>query len=389
MYNVYITIYLKSGDIMTDRETAEIRRRYKTDKNNITHVAGCLVTQTHEIASEFDVPVASMTEDETDAVFGALKRVLSNVGRNFVDVAFPASEVPNGDVYKMLDALRASGCKDETARRALFEKIASCVESDEGYVVLLVHENYDVFRFGADGERIEESTDTFPYILCAVCPLKSGKPVLTFSTGENVFVNSTLKSVVTAPTLGFMYPAFNERKADIYTLGYYARDIKDNHAEFAATVFGAQTPMPAAEQKQTFGAVLSESVSDALDLDVVSTVHSGIAELIEEHKQSKERDPLTISNGTVKRILRDGGVDEEHVEAFGKKFDEDFGKGAELRPKNIVDPKKFELKTPDVSIKVSPEKKDLVETRVIDGVKFILVRADGGVELNGVNIEIK
>ena len=87
--------------------------------------------------------------------------------------------------------------------------------------------------------------------------------------------------------------------------------------------------------------------------------------------------------------MRDGGVDEEHVEAFGKKSDEDFGKGAELRPKNIVDPKKFELKTPDVSIKVSPEKKDLVETRVIDGVKFILVRADGGVELNGVNIEIK
>ena len=147
--------------------------------------------------------------------------------------------------------------------------------------------------------------------------------------------------------------------------------------------------MPAAEQRQTFGAVLSESVSEALDLDVVSTVHSGIAELIEEHKQSKERDPLTISKGTVKRILRDGGVDEEHVEAFGKKFDEDFGKGAELHPKNIVDPKKFELKTPDVSIKVSPEKKDLVETRVIDGVKFILVRADGGVELNGVNIEIK
>ena len=374
---------------MTDRETAEIRRRYKPDKNNVTRISGCMVTQTREIASEFDVPVAAMTEDETEAVFGVFRRTLSNTGRNFVDVSFPASEVPNGDVYKMLDALRASGGKDETARRALFEKIASCVESDEGYVVMLVHENYDVFRFGADGEKTEDSTDTFPYILCAVCPLKSGRPVLTFSTGENVFVNTALKSIVTAPTLGFMYPAFNDRKADIYTLGYYSRDIKDNHAEFAATVFGAQTPMPAAEQKQTFGAVLSESVSDALDLDVVSNVHSGIAELIEEHKQSKERDPLTISKGTVKRILRDGGVDEEHVEAFGKKFDEDFGKGAELRPKNIVDPKKFELKTPDVSIKVSPEKKDLVETRVIDGVKFILVRADGGVELNGVNIEIK
>lgn len=373
---------------MTDRETAEIRRRYKNDKNNITHIAGCLVTQTHEIASEFDVPVATMTEDETEAVFGTLKKVLSNVGRNFVDISFPASEIPNGEIYKMLDALRSSGCKDEAARHALFEKIAACVETDEGCVVMLAHENYDVFRFGSDGEKLEDSTDTFPYILCAVCPLKSGKPVLTFSAGNSVFVNSTLKSIVTSPTLGFMYPAFNDRKADIYTVGYYARDIKDNHAEFAATVFGAETPMPAAEQKQTFGAVLSESVSDALNLDVVSTVHSGLAELIEEHKQNRDRDPLTISKGTVKRILRDGGVDEERVEAFGKKFDEDFGKGAELRPKNIVDTKKFELKTPDVSIKVSPEKKDLVETRVIDGVKFILVRADGGVELNGVNIEI-
>ena len=81
---------------MTDRETAEIRRRYKNDKNNITHIAGCTVTQSREIASEFDIPVAAMTEDESEAVFGALRRVLTNVGRNLVDVAFPASEIPDG-----------------------------------------------------------------------------------------------------------------------------------------------------------------------------------------------------------------------------------------------------------------------------------------------------
>ena len=48
---------------MTDRETAEIRRRYKNDKNNITHIAGCTVTQSREIASEFDIPVAAMLAD--------------------------------------------------------------------------------------------------------------------------------------------------------------------------------------------------------------------------------------------------------------------------------------------------------------------------------------
>ena len=50
---------------------------------------------------------------------------------------------------------------------------------------------------------------------------------------------------------------------------------------------------------------------------------------------------------------------------------------------------KFELKTPDVVIKVNPARTDLVETRVIDGVRYVLVRADGGVEVNGIDVKIE
>ena len=55
---------------------------------------------------------------------------------------------------------------------------------------------------------------------------------------------------------------------------------------------------------------------------------------------------------------------------------------------NIVEPKRFEVRTPDVVVKVNPDRSDLVETRVIDGMKYILIRADEGVEVNGVNIAI-
>ena len=48
----------------------------------------------------------------------------------------------------------------------------------------------------------------------------------------------------------------------------------------------------------------------------------------------------------------------------------------------------FELRTPDVVVKVNPERSDLIETRVIDGLRYILIRADEGVEVNGVNIAI-
>ena len=54
----------------------------------------------------------------------------------------------------------------------------------------------------------------------------------------------------------------------------------------------------------------------------------------------------------------------------------------------IIDNKKFEIKTPDVIIKVAPDRSDLIETRVIGGVKYVLICADEDVEVNGVNIHI-
>ena len=61
---------------------------------------------------------------------------------------------------------------------------------------------------------------------------------------------------------------------------------------------------------------------------------------------------------------------------------------AEIPPANLVDTKRFEVSTPDVVVKVNPERSDLVETRIIDGTKYILIRADDNVQVNGVQIHI-
>ena len=53
-----------------------------------------------------------------------------------------------------------------------------------------------------------------------------------------------------------------------------------------------------------------------------------------------------------------------------------------------IDVKKFEVKTPDITIKVSPDRPDLIRTQIIDGQKYILIKADENVEVNGVNINI-
>ena len=83
------------------------------------------------------------------------------------------------------------------------------------------------------------------------------------------------------------------------------------------------------------------------------------------------------------------GVSEQSLSKFSVDYDEAFGFDAQLHPKNIIDNKRFEIKTPDVSIRVDPERSDLIETRIIDGVKYILICADSDVEVNGVSIHIK
>ena len=88
-------------------------------------------------------------------------------------------------------------------------------------------------------------------------------------------------------------------------------------------------------------------------------------------------------------MLKTCGIPEERVKAFNDEFDQVFGEHADLSPKNLVNPRQFHVTTPDVKIQVAPEKRDLVETRVLGGIKYILIRAEEGIEVNGVPIHIE
>ena len=121
---------------------------------------------------------------------------------------------------------------------------------------------------------------------------------------------------------------------------------------------------------------------------MVQAVHEQLSEKIREQQADKEAEPLKVTRNEMRNMLVDCGVSSDKVDAFTAQYDEKIGAGVDLSPVNIVEPKKFSVKTPDVVISVDPERADLVETRIIDGVRYILVRAEEGVEVNGVQIHI-
>ena len=141
--------------------------------------------------------------------------------------------------------------------------------------------------------------------------------------------------------------------------------------------------MSAAEQKETFQTALSEALGGACSMDVIQAVHEQLAAKIEEHKQSKDPEPLTVSVDGIGAILRDCGINDEQISAFGSLCSERFGEGAVLNPVNLIDAGRVEIKTAQASVSVDPEYSYLVETKLVDGKKYIMLPAEDGIEFNG------
>ncbi|MGX8700888.1 DUF4317 domain-containing protein [Caproiciproducens sp.] len=374
---------------MNEKEIAEIRRRFRPDKSNITRIRGCYVNDQKEIVSEFSQPLGLMPQDESEELLAILKKTLSGtIGKNLIDIEFATRQVLEGEEHKLLMALKDSSLENDDAVREFYGRVIQTLNTEGHYLILLAYDQYDVPYYTKDGEKQEDSAEVFSYFLCSICPVKLTKPALGYYVSENSFRNIRTDRVVSAPELGFLFPAFNDRSANIYNALYYSRSIAENHTEFVDTVFKSEIPMPAAAQKETFRAILEDTVAEDCSFDVVQAVQGQLSEMIEEHKNNKEEEPLAVSKKTVKGILESSGVSEERVTAFEEKFDTEFGADAEISPQNLIDTKQLEVRTPDVTIRVNPERNDLVETRIIDGTKYILIRADEGVEVNGVNIHI-
>ena len=101
---------------MNEKEIAEIRRRFNPQKTNITSIHGSFVNDRREIIAEFTLPLATLTQDETEAVLSVLKKLLSGTpSKNLIDIEFTNEQVLHGEEHKRLLRLRDSSLDDEAA----------------------------------------------------------------------------------------------------------------------------------------------------------------------------------------------------------------------------------------------------------------------------------
>ena len=409
---------------MTKQEISEIKKLLTPKNCSITRICGCYVDGEKNKKALFGQAFLALPEEEMFKYFEILRKALSGtLGKNLLNLEFPLSAEWTGDVaadtasvgaadspeataegpapegtglgngsaadalnaHGLLLRLRDSKLKDDALLEEYFDRIIENYEFVGNYLILLVHDVYDVPGRASDGMDMEDASDEiYEYILACICPVELSKPGLSYNPEENAFQNRVRDWVVSLPDTGFLFPSFNDRSADIHSLLYYSKNPEELQEGFVDRLFGCPLPLSAGDQKETFQTLIEDTLGEDCSIEMVRDIHERFTELAQENKEAPE--PVVLDKTQVKTILADSGVANEKLSEFDRHYDETAGESTSLLMNNIMETRSFEVKTPDIVIKVKPDRTNLIETRQIDGRECLVIALDGGIVVNGITV---
>ena len=371
---------------MNKKEVLEIRKQYKPEDCTITRICGCYVDGNKEIVAQSRDAFLSLPDEEIFKYLTIFRQTLSGtIGKNLINLEFPLAQEMPGGTQNFFLRLRDSKLQDEALINEFYQEIIENYNYGENYYIILIHAAYDIPGRALDGsEMFDASDEVYEYILCSICPVHLSKEGLCYNPQTNHMENRIRDWIVEAPEKGFLFPTFTDRSSDIHSLLYFSKQGENLQPEFIENTLGCVFPMSAGSQKSTFQAVVMNTLGEECDYDIVRNIHDNLNELVEDAKNSPEL-PI-LSKPEIKRLLSESGVSEERMESFDANFDYIAGEKAEFLAPLITETRKFHISTPDIVIKVNPERADLVETKVIDGRPCLVIEMNDQVEVNGVQI---
>lgn len=371
---------------MVKQEISEIKKLFTQNNCSITRICGCYVDGEKNKKAQFKQAFLALPEEEMFKYFEILRKTLSgSIGRNLHTLEFPLKAEEKGGTQELLLRLRDSKLKDDELLDAFYTNIIDSYEFVGNYLILVIHDAYDVPGRTRDGLEMEDASDeVYEYILVSICPVNLSKPGLSYDAQENSFHNRIRDWVVGAPDTGFLFPAFNDRSTDLHSVLYYSKDAEELKEAFVDLLLGCPLPLSAGGQKETFQLLVEETLGETCSIEAVKSIHEKIVEMVEDHKEDVA--PLVLDKNEVKTVFADSGVSNEKMETFDQCYDAAAGDDARLYVSNVYNSRSFDVKTPEVVVKVDPGRTDLISTRIIDGRECLVIELGANVEVNGITV---
>ena len=373
---------------MNKKEVSEIKKLFTPASCAITRICGCYVDAEKEKRTELKEAFLSLPEEEAFKYFNIFRGAMTGtLGKNLINMEFPLHTEAEGGTQEFLLRLRDSELKDDALLEEFYDKVIDNYDYGENYYIILIHCAYDIPAKSTDGNEMFDASDyVYSFIQCTVCPVKLTKPGLSYQPPTNTIENSTRNWMVGSPDLGFLFPAFNDRNTDLHSLLYYSKSPEKLSTRLVDEVLGCTIPLSAKSQKETFQAIVEETLGENCDFENVKNIHESLNEMLEEHRDNPE--PLILDKHQVKRLLENNGADPDKLRELDTIYPTDEkSRETSFVVTNVVSTRGFEIKTPDVSIKVAPDKAYLVQTKMVEGRACIVIEVNENVEINGITVK--
>ena len=409
---------------MINKEVLELKRRFKKEACTFTRMCGCYVDAEKHKVTDLKETFLNLEDEEFHKYLEIAKKTLSGkLGNNLLQLDFPTEEEMGGR-QQFLMGLRDSKLKNDSLLERFYEMVIENYGYVGNYLILIFHDAYDVMTRTSDNNNLDESEEVFEYLLCAICPVALSKPGLGYREEENRIGPRIRDWVVGAPDSGFLFPAFNDRSADIHSLLFYTRNAKEPHVEFVEGGLGCVSKKTATEQKNAFHGIIKRACGEDSkeSEEILLGIQENLNEMVEEH--GDEGEPFLLSQETVTKLLADSGVPRDQAEQIERAYTEEFSQeppaaenlidqnaleanekkreeqelkrqvetlSQRLQEKELITEEESETaKTYDVILRVKPEKVNQIKSETINGQRCLVIpmAEDEHVNVNGVNTSV-
>jgi len=406
---------------MNKKEINEIKSLYDTVQDcSILKLAGCYVNGDKEKVKCFRESFLNLPEEEMYKYLEIFRKTLSGTpGKNLHDMEFTDQYGGESEAGKsLLEDLKRTELKDDAVLDRFYDAVIGNYQHAGNYLILVIFQTYDVPGVTADGIEMDDaSEEVFSYILCSICPMKLTKPGLGFD--DDLGEIHTLRQIfaVELPETGFLFPAFNGRSTDNGAILYSSKQTDQLQDLFLKNVLGVSATLPARQQKEGFTEFVADILGEDSGFETVFSVQENLSEAVRTKKNEAAGETVFLDKDTVRSVFENSGVSEEKMQNFSRKFDEQFDPAKLLKKQkeeetavedeipfsgepdvpgikveeklfadNVVPVRNFEVKTKDMVLRINSKHTDILDMRVIDGRKCLVIELTDDLTVNGIPV---
>ena len=368
---------------MDKKSISVIKKLLKPNKGVIDRLYSCYYGGDGDVfMMQTTSRLMSMTEESEELYHKILQQTMTGkLGKCLYNLSFPLEAEREGSTHHMLYTLLKDPSEDHI--EDFFERVIDTYQFSGRVLVVLAHGTYDVPYKAKDGTVLEDSSDTvYEFYICSFCPVSKVTDGLEYNPDEVLFTDRG-SYVASRPTAGFLFPAFNDRMADIHSAMYFAKKTDDIHPELITDFLGCEMPKPEEVQKEAFRKLVVQGLGDNCTVENVSGVYEGVKEYAEVNQEDDMPSELGLLQ--LKNVLRDNGADSDSLKGFDAAYEEAVGKGGSLSVDNITESGKIIVKSPGFTVNVSRDYSGMIRTRTEDGIEYLVLPLTDAT-LNGVPV---